>query len=160
MPEARPLPSTLPLCDPGLLQRGAGLRYALLESTALAGRPGAAQPLTLGSAANVSDTDACNQLCLQHVAAGAAPNCTLWQYCGDAPGGCPSGGGAQPGLPPRVCLLQSLPGAAPGFSQAPCTLADCQAVPANRSQLGAPPALPRACLLQGGLSCPSRVTTT
>jgi len=123
------------------LRRGAGLRFATLQDTVLAVRPGGAQLVTLQSAANVDSGAACNQLCLQHGGAGAAPaqNCTVWQYCGNATGGCPGGGGgAGPGLAPRTCLLQSLAGAGAGFAQAPCTLADCRAVPANRSLLGAP----------------------
>ncbi len=119
-------------------RRRAGLRFATLQDTVLAARPGGAQLVTLQSAANVDSGAACNQLCMQHGGASAAPaaNCTVWQYCGNATGGCPGGGG-QPGLAPRTCLLQSLPGAGAGFAQAPCTLADCRAVPANRSLLGA-----------------------
>jgi hypothetical protein len=139
-PQTCPRPLRGYSCRGQTLRRGAGLRFATLQDTVLAARPGGAQLVTLQSAADVDSGAACNQLCLQHGGAGAAPaqNCTVWQYCGNATGGCPGGGGGQPGLAPRTCLLQSLPGAGAGFAQAPCTLADCRAAPANRSLLGAP----------------------
>jgi hypothetical protein len=81
---------------------------------------------------------------------GRAVNCTMWRFCPDAPGGCPSNSTTPfSALAPRACQLQSFFKLDRGFAQGPFSKLGSQAQQVTNALLGArpPPAplWPRGC---------------
>lgn len=101
-------------------------------------------------AENVS---ACSQLCLRSKNVGwpqpdgtnITLNCTLWRYCQDIPGGCPSQSPSQyRPLNARICQLMSFYSLDLGFAQGPFSALGSNKTFVSGSILGAPPS---PCLL-------------
>jgi hypothetical protein len=81
---------------------------------------------------------------------GRAVNCTMWRFCPDVPGGCPSNSTTPfSALAPRACQLQSFFKLDRGYAQGPFSKLGSQAQQVTDALLGArpPPAplRPRGC---------------